>query len=158
MKRFIEGEDRSQSTLFPERLDNYIGEDNSVRVVGVFVDELDLLNLGFKQVEPLAISRPSIHPIVLLKLYISGYLSRVQSSRRLEREAAGNVEVMRLTGKLRPDHKSIANFRKDNGSAIRKICAQFVDLCRQLQLFINAGVAIDGSKFKAVNTHDKNCT
>lgn len=158
MKRFVEGEDRSQSTLFPERLDDYIGEDNPVRVVDVFVDELDLGGLGFSRVDPLATGRPSYHPSVLLKLYIYGYLNRVQSSRRLEREAGRNVEVMWLTGRLVPDHKTIANFRKDNGSAIRKVCTQFVGLCRQLNLFAEASVAIDGSKFKAVNTRDKNFT
>jgi len=158
MKRFVEGEDRSQSTLFPERLDDYVGPDNSVRVVDVFVDELDLGGLGFSRVDPLATGRPSYHPSVLLKLYIYGYLNRVQSSRRLEREAGRNVEVMWLTGRLVPDHKTIANFRKDNGPAIRKVCAQFVGLCRQLNLFADASVAIDGSKFKAVNARDKNFT
>ena len=158
MKRFVEGEDRSQSTLFPERLDDYVGEDNPVRVVDVFVDELDLGDMGFNRVEPLATGRPSYHPSVLLKLYIYGYLNRVQSSRRLEREAGRNVEVMWLTGRLMPDHKTVANFRKDNGPAIRKVCAQFVGLCRQLDLFAEASVAIDGSKFKAVNTRDKNFT
>jgi transposase len=158
MKRFVEGEDRSQSTLFPERLDDYVGEANPVRVVDVFVDELDLSGLGFTRVEPLATGRPSYHPSVLLKLYIYGYLNRVQSSRRLEREAGRNVEVMWLTGRLVPDHKTIANFRKDNGAAIRKVCAQFVGLCRQLNLFAEASVAIDGSKFKAVNTRNKNFT
>jgi transposase len=158
MKRFVEGEDRNQSTLFPERLDDYVGENNTVRVVDVFVDELDLGGLGFGRVEPLATGRPSYHPSVLLKLYIYGYLNRIQSSRRLEREAGRNVEVMWLTGRLAPDHKTIANFRKDNGPAIRKVCAQFVGLCRQLNLFADASVAIDGSKFKAVNTRDKNFT
>jgi len=158
MKRFIEGEERSQSTLFPERLDDYVGEDNAVRVVDVFVDELNLTSLGFNRVEPLATGRPSYHPSILLKLYIYGYLNRIQSSRRLEREAGRNVEVMWLTGRLVPDHKTIANFRKDNGQAIRKVCAQFVGLCRQLKLFAEASVAIDGSKFKAVNTRDKNFT
>jgi transposase len=158
MKRFVEGEDRSQSTLFPERLDDYVGEANPVRVVDVFVDELDLGGLGFSRVEPLATGRPGYHPSALLKLYIYGYLNRVQSSRRLESEAGRNVEVMWLTGRLVPDHKTIANFRKDNGKAIRKVCAQFVGLCRQLNLFADASVAIDGSKFKAVNTRDKNFT
>ncbi len=130
MKRFIEGLDRGQSTLFPECLENWIGEDNPVRVVDVFVDELDLGGLGFGRVDPQATGRPSYHPAVLLKLYIYGYLNRVQSSRRLEREAGRNVEVMWLTGRLVPDHKTIANFRKDNGPAIRKVCAQFVALCR----------------------------
>ena len=158
MKRFIEGVDRSQSTLFPDRLEDWIGEDNAVRVVDVFVDELDLCVLGFGRVAPRATGRPSYHPSVLLKLYIYGYLNRVQSSRRLEREAGRNVEVMWLTGRLVPDHKPIADFRKDNGPAIRKVCARFVALCRRLGLFADACVAIDGSKFKAVNSRDKNFT
>jgi len=158
MKRFVEGVDRGQGTLFPERLDDYIGEDNPVRVIDVFVDELDLGGLGFGRVEPQATGRPAYHPSVLLKLYIYGYLNRVQSSRRLEREAGRNVEVMWLTGRLAPDHKTIADFRKDNGPAIRKVCSQFVTLCRQLNLFADASVAIDGSKFKAVNSRDRNFT
>ena len=158
MKRFIEGVDRSQSTLFPERLEDWIGDDNPVQVIDVFVDELDLGGLGFGRVEPLATGRPGYRPSVLLKLYIYGYLNRVQSSRRLERDAGRNVEVMWLTGRLVPDHKTIADFRKDNGPAIRKVCARFVALCRRLELFVDAGVAIDGSKFKAVNSRDKNFT
>jgi len=158
MKRFVEGEDRSQSTLFPERLDDYVGENNPVRVVDVFVDELDLGGLGFSRVAPLATGRPSYHPSVLLKLYIYGYLNRVQSSRRLEREAGRNVEVMWLCGRLVPDHKTIADFRKDNGPAIRKVCARFVQLCRTVGLLADASVAIDGSKFKAVNNRDRNFT
>jgi transposase len=158
MKRFVEGVDRGQGTLFPERLDDYIGEDNPVRVIDVFVDELDLGGLGFGRVEPQATGRPAYHPSDLLKLYIYGYLNRVQSSRRLEREAGRNVEVMWLTGRLAPDHKTIADFRKDNGPAIRKVCSKFVALCRQLDLFADASVAIDGAKFKAVNTRDRNFT
>ena len=158
MKRFVEGIDRGQNTLFPERLDDWIGENNPVRVIDVFVDELDLGGLGFGRVEPRATGRPGYHPSVLLKLYIYGYLNRIQSSRRLEREAGRNVEVMWLTGRLAPDHKTIADFRKDNGRAIRKVCVRFVGLCRQLELFADASVAIDGSKFKAVNTRDKNFT
>ena len=158
MKRFIEGVDRSQSTLFPECLEDYIAEDNLVRVIDVFVDELDLGGVGFGRVEPRATGRPGYQPSVLLKLYIYGYLNRVQSSRRLEREAGRNVEVMWLTGRLAPDHKTIADFRKDNGAAIRKVCARFVTLCRRLELFADASVAIDGSKFKAVNTRDRNFT
>ena len=158
MKRFVEGEDRSQGTLFPERLDDWICQDNPVRVIDVFVDELDLGGLGFGRVEPRATGRPAYHPAVLLKLYIYGYLNRLQSSRRLEREAGRNVEVMWLVGRLVPDHKTIADFRKDNGGAIRKVCARFVALCRRLELFAEASVAIDGSKFKAVNSRDKNFT
>ena len=135
-----------------------MGEDNPVRVIDVFVDELDLAGLGFNGVEPEVTGRPSYHPSVLLKLYIYGYLNRVQSSRRLEREAGRNVEVMWLTGRLAPDHKTIADFRKDNGTAIRKVCARFVALCRMMGLLTQASVAIDGSKFKAVNNRDKNFT
>ncbi len=112
MKRFVEGVDRGQGSLFPERLEDWIGEDNAVRVIDVFVDELDLGGLGFDRVEPQATGRPGYHPAVLLKLYIYGYLNRVQSSRRLEREAGRNVEVMWLTGRLAPDQKTIADFRK----------------------------------------------
>ena len=158
MKRFVEGVDRGQSTLFPERLEDWIIEDNPVRVIDVFVDELDLAELGFSGVDPEATGRPSYHPSVLLKLYIYGYLNRVQSSRRLEREAGRNVEVMWLAGRLIPDHKTIADFRKDNGKAIRQVCARFVDLCREIGLLATASVAIDGSKFKAVNNRDKNFT
>ena len=158
MKRFIEGQDRGQSTLFPECLEDWIGLDNPVRVIDVFVDELDLADLEFSGVDAEATGRPAYHPSVLLKLYIYGYLNRVQSSRRLEREAGRNVEVMWLTGRLVPDHKTIADFRKDNGPAIRKVCAQLVALCRDLGLLTQASVAIDGSKFKAVNNRDKNFT
>ena len=158
MKRFVEGEDRGQSTLFPERLDDFIGANNPVRVVDVFVEELDLGVLGFERVNPRSTGRPSYHPSVLLKLYVYGYLNQVQSSRRLEREAGRNVEMMWLTGRLAPDHKTIADFRKDNGPAIRKVCAQFVQLCRTVGLLANASVAIDGSKFKAVNNRDRNFT
>jgi transposase len=158
MKRFVEGQDRAQSTLFPECLEDWIGEDNPVRAIDVFVEELDLADVGFAGVDPEATGRPSYHPSVLLKLYIYGYLNRVQSSRRLEREAGRNVEVMWLTGRLVPDHKTIADFRKDNGAAIRKVCARFVVLCREMDLLTLASVAIDGSKFKAVNNRDKNFT
>lgn len=158
MKRFIEGESRTQSTLFPEVLDDYVAETNPVRVVDVFVDELDLGSLGFDGIEPAATGRPAYHPAVLLKIYIYGYLNRIQSSRRLEREAQRNVELMWLTDRLTPDFKTIANFRKDNGEAIRGVCRQFVVLCQQLGLFSEALVAIDGSKFKAVNNRDRNFT
>lgn len=158
MKRFIEGEDRKQVTLLPECLEDYVGADNPVRVVDVFVDQLDLRGLGFASVEPAETGRPSYHPAVLLKIYIYGYLNRVQSSRRLEREAQRNVELMWLTGRLTPDFKTIADFRKDNGPAIRKVCREFIVLCRKLDLFSQAIVAVDGSKFKAVNNRDKNFT
>ena len=158
MKRFIEGEDRSQSTLFPERLEDYIAEDNPVRVIEVFVEELDLNLLGFDGMQPEATGRPAYHPATLLKIYVYGYLNRIQSSRRLERETQRNVELIWLTGRLMPDFKTIADFRKDNGKAIRNVCREFIVLCRQLNLFSEAIVAIDGSKFKAVNNRDKNFT
>src|ERR1035441_3445540 len=151
MKRYIEGEDRSQSTLFPERLDDYIAEDNPVRVIDVFVDEVDLHELGFEGAQPEVTRRPGYHPGSLLKIYIYGYLNRIQSSRRLERETQRNVELIWLTGRLMPDFKTIADFRKDNGKAIRRVCREFVLLCRNLNLFSDALVAIDGSKFKSVN-------
>ena len=158
MRRFIEEADRGQSTLLPECLDDFIDEGNPVRVIDVFVDALDLAEMGFDGVDPAATGRPSYHPSVLLKLYIYGYLNRVQSSRRLEREAGRNVEVMWLLGRLVPDHKTIADFRKDNGLGLRKVCARFVELCREMGLLATASVAIDGSKFKAVNNRDRNFT
>ena len=158
MKRFIEGQDRQQVTLLPECLDDYIGEDNPVRVVDAFVDELDLQAQGFQGTAPAVTGRPSYHPAILLKLYIYGYLNRIQSSRRLEREAQRNVELMWLTGRLAPDFKTIADFRHDNGQGIRNVCRRFVLLCRDLKLFTQAIVAIDGSKFKAVNSRDRNHT
>jgi transposase len=158
MRRFVEQADRGQSTLLPECLDDFIDESNPVRVIDVFVDALDLAEMSFEGVEPAATGRPSYHPSVLLKLYIYGYLNRVQSSRRLEREAGRNVEVMWLLGRLAPDHKTIADFRKDNGLALRRVCARFVELCREIGLLATASVAIDGSKFKAVNNRDKNFT
>lgn len=154
MKRFIEGDDRQQVTLLPECLDDYIGEDNPVRVVDAFVEELDLHALGFEGADPAATGRPSYHPSVLLKLYIYGYLNRIQSSRRLEREAQRNVELMWLTGRLAPDFKTIADFRRGNGVGIRNVCRKSIVLCRQLNLFSEGVVAIDGSKFKAVNSRD----
>src|SRR5438034_3042648 len=158
MKRFIEGDDRTQVTLLPQCLDDYVECENPVRVIEVFVEGLDLRALGFDGVDPLETGRPSYHPAVLLKIYIYGYLNQIQSSRRLEREAQRNVEMMWLTGRLAPDFKTIADFRKDNGPAIRATCRQFIVLCRQLDLFAHAIVAIDGSRFKAVNTRDKNFT
>ena len=158
MRRFVEGIDRSQATLFPECLEDWINGENPVRVIDAFVEKLDLSGLGFDGVAPEARGRPSYHPAVLLKLYIYGYLNRVQSSRRLEYEAGRNVEVMWLTGRLVPDHKTIADFRKDNGTAIRKVCARFIALCRMIGLLTHPSVAIDGSKFKAVNNRDKNFT
>lgn len=158
MKRFIEGRERSQVTLMPECLDDFIGEDNPVRVVDAFVDELDLQELGFDGTAPARTGRPSYHPAVLLKLYIYGYLNRVQSSRRLEHECQRNVELMWLTGRLAPDFKTIADFRHDNGAGIRNVCRRFVILCRDLKLLSHGAVAIDSSKFKAVNSRDRNFT
>jgi transposase len=158
MKRFVEGEDRRQGVLLPEYLDDWVSEENPVRAIEVFVDALDLGALGFEGVEPAATGRPGYHPGLMLKLYVYGYINQVASSRRLEREAGRNVELMWLTGRLAPDFKTIADFRKDNGAAIRAACRQFVELCRKVGLFAHAVAAIDGSKFKAVNTRDKNFT
>lgn len=158
MKRFIQGEHRGQTTLLPERLDDYVADTNPVRVVDVFVDELDLGRLGFDGIVPAETGRPAYHPAVLLKIYIYGYLNRIQSSRRLEREAQRNIELMWLTGRLAPDFKTIANFRHDNGAGIRNVCRQFVVVCRKLKLFTQGVVAIDGSKFKAVNSEERNVT
>jgi transposase len=158
MAGFIEGADRGQLSLLPGSLDDWVDKDNPVRVIDAFVEGLDLKQLGFETVEPLDMGRPGYHASVHLKLYIYGYLYRVQSSRRLERECHRNLEVMWLLGRLAPDHKTIADFRKDNGAAIKKVCGQFVELCRALGMLSKAGVAIDGSKFKAVNNRDKNFT
>src|ERR1700719_2110258 len=158
MSGFVEGIDRSQRTLFPAMLDDYVAEDNPVRAVDAFVEGLDLDKLGFGRVEPLEKGRPSYHAATLLKIYIYGYLNRVPSSRRLERECQRNIELVWLTGQLAPDFKTIADFRKDNGKAIREVCRTFVALCRELDLLKVASVAIDGSKFKAVNARDKNFT
>ena len=158
MAGFVAGLDRGQTTLLPECLEDWVDENNSVRAVDVFVEALDLRDIGFEGVDAAGIGRPAYHPSPMLKLYIYGYLNRVQSSRRLEREAGRNVEVMWLTGRLAPDHKTIADFRKDNGPAIKKVCARFVELCRKMGLLAKASVAIDGSKFKAVNSRDNNFT
>ncbi len=157
MSGFIEGEDRNQATLFPERLDDYVAEDSPVRVIDVFIDDLDISGLGFKT-EANDTGRPAYHATTMLKIYVYGYMNRVQSSRRLEREAQRNVELMWLVGRLAPDFKTIADFRKDNGEAIRLVCREFVMLCKKLNLLTNAFVAIDGSKFKAVNNRDRNFT
>ena len=158
MKRFVEEDDRTQMTLLPACLEDYVAEDNPVRVVEAFVDQLELGRLGFEGTVPATTGRPSYHPSVLLKIYIYGYLNRVQSSRRLERETQRNVELMWLSGRLTPDFKTIADFRRDNGKAIRQVCRQFIELCRKLDLFSESIVAIDGSKFKAVNNRDRNFT
>ena len=158
MKRFVEGENRSQGALLPERLDDYVAEDNPVRAIDAFVEERDLRQLGFDGIDPESTGRPGYHPSTLLKIYIYGYLNRIQSSRRLERETQRNLELIWLTGRLTPDFKTVADFRKDNGRALRGVCREFVALCRNLNLFSEAIVAIDGSKFKAVNNRDKNFT
>lgn len=158
MGRFVEGEDRHQSTLLPASLDDYIAEDNPVRVVDAFIEELDLCALGFERLQPAATGRPAYHPATLLKIYLYGYLNRIQSSRRLEREAARNVELMWLTGRLVPDFKTIADFRRMNSAAICAACARFIVICGQLGLFSHAVVAIDGAKFKGVNSRDRNFT
>jgi transposase len=158
MAGFVEGADRAQTTLLPECLDDWVDESNPVRFIDAFVDGLDLRDLGFAGVDPAETGRPAYHPSVHLKLYVYGYLNRVHSSRRLEREAGRNLEVMWLLRRLAPDFKTIADFRKDNGPAIKKVCAQFVELCRKLGLLNKASVAIDGSKFKAVNNRDRNFT
>lgn len=158
MAGFVEGVDREQSTLFPATLDDCIDKDNPVRAIDVFVDGLQLDKLGFTSAQALDLGRPGYFAGTMLKIYIYGYLNRVPSSRRLERECQRNIELIWLTGRLAPDHKTIADFRKDNGKAIREVCRQFVALCRELDLLSAASVAIDGSKFKAVNARDKNFT
>src|SRR5476651_2320352 len=158
MKGFVQGADRQQTTLLPECLDDWVDEGNSIRAIDVFVDALELRVLGFDGVDPAATGRPAYHPSPMLKLYIYCYLNRVQSSRRLEPKAGRNLEVKWLTGRLVPHHKTIADFRKDNGPAIKKVCARFVELCRKMGLLAKASVAIDGSKFKAVNSRDRNFT
>src|SRR6202165_706204 len=158
MSRFVQSEERTQDTFLPCRLEDYVTGENPVRVIDVFVEGLDLNKLGFAGMRPEATGRPGYHPSTLLKIYLYGYLNRIQSSRRLERETQRNVELMWLTGRLMPDFKTIANFRKDNGPAIRGVCRQFIVLCRQLNLFSQAVVAVDGSKFKAVNNRDRNFT
>src|SRR6201995_2136275 len=158
MAGFVAGLDRGQATLLPECLEDWVDESNPVRAVDVFVDALELRDVGFDGVDPAPTGRPAYHPSAMLNLYIYGYLNRVQSSRRLEREAGRNLEVMWLTGRLVPDHKTIADFRKDNGPAIKKVCARFIALGREMGLLAKASVAIDGSKFKAVNSRDNNFT
>ena len=143
MAGFVAGVDRGQATLLPECLEDWVDESNPIRVIDAFVDALDLRKLGFEGIDPADIGRPAYHPSVHLKLYIYGYLHRVQSSRRLEREASRNVEVMWLLGRLAPDHKTIADFRKDNGPAIKKVCTRFVELCRKMGLLAKASEAID---------------
>ena len=158
MTRFVQDADRHQVALLPNCLDNYVAQDNPARVVDAFVDELDLAALGFAGVTPAATGRPGYHPATLLKLYLYGYLNQIPSSRRLEREAGRNVELMWLIGRLAPDFKTIADFRRENGDALRATCRHFVMLCRQVGLLAGGVVAVDGSRFKAVNTRDRNFT
>jgi transposase len=158
MKRFVEGEDRKQAVFLPEYLGDYVSDDNPVRVVDDFVGEVDLRGLGFDRTAPAATGRLSYHPSVLLKIYIYGYLNRIQSSRRLERETQRSVELMWLTGHLSPDFKTIADFRRNNGKAIRNLCSEFIMLCRNLNLFSKSIVAVHGSSFKDVNNRDRNST
>ena len=148
----------AKALCFPEHLDDFITEDNPVQVIELFIESLPLAELGFTGVEPKDTGRPAYHPSVLLKIYVYGYLNRVQSSRRLEREAQRNVELMWLTHRLTPDFKTIADFRKNNGKAIQDVCRRFVLFCREWGLFADAMVAIDGSKFKAANNRDRNFT
>ena len=157
MAQFIEGADRQQVMLLPDCLDDYVDEECPARAIDAFADMLDLSVLGFKA-EPAATGRPGYHPGLMLRIYLYGYLNQVQSSRRLERECGRNIELIWLTGRLKPDFKTIADFRKDNGPAIRKVCQQFVALCRDINLLDGRVVAIDGSRFKAVNAKSKNYT
>jgi transposase len=157
MSGFIVGTCRTQATLFPDRLDDFITEENEIRVIDMFIDGLVLSNLGFKTVSK-DTGRPAYHPSTMLKLFVYGYLNRIQSSRRLEREAGRNVELMWLLGRLAPDFKTIADFRKDNGKGIKNTCRAFIDVCRKLNMFTDVMVAIDGSKFKAVNSKENNYT
>ncbi|MBU2180792.1 MAG: IS1182 family transposase [Gammaproteobacteria bacterium] len=158
MTQHIKGQGRYQVTLLPEALDDFVTEDNPVRVVDIFVDGLQLDALGFERVNAKQTGRPGYHPATMLKLYIYGYLNRVQSSRRLEKEAYRNVELMWLLERLTPDFKTIADFRKNNNKGIKNACRAFIDLCRQMQMFTDVTVAIDGSKFKAVNSKPNNFT
>jgi transposase len=158
MTRFIDEADRSQGVLLPETIDEFVAEENPVRVIDAFVAALELSSLGFAGVEPKATGRPGYHPATMLKLYLYGYLNRIQSSRRLEQEACRNLELMWLLGRLAPDFKTIADFRAENAAAIRNVCREFIVLCRRWNLFTEATVAIDGSKFKAVNHRDRNFT
>jgi len=158
MSHHIKGQSRTQATLFPEALDDFVTDENPVRVIDAFVDSVDLASLGFKKVKTKATGRPCYHPGTMLKLYIYGYLNRIQSSRRLEKETHRNVELMWLLGRLTPDFKTIADFRKDNSTGIKNTCRQFIQLCREMDMFTNVIVAIDGSKFKAVNNKKKTYT
>jgi transposase len=153
---YIEGADRQQGWLLPERLEDYVSAENPVRFLDAFVDSLDLAALGFQHAQPEPTGRPPYAPGDLLRLYLYGYLNRLRSSRRLEREAQRNVELLWLLRQLRPDFKTIADFRKDNLAALRGVCREFTLLCRQLELFGGELIAIDGSKLRAVNSKRRN--
>jgi len=154
----MSGFERSQLLLLPEAVDDYVDGDNPVRFIDAFVDELDLAAAGFRRVEPKATGRPGYAPGDLLKLYIYGYLNRVRSSRRLEMECQRNIEVIWLLRTLKPDFKTIADFRRDNRVAFRAVFRQFVLLCRRLDLFGREFLAVDGTRIKAVNNKDRNFT
>src|ERR1700748_503959 len=154
----ISGHDRSQTLLLPEAIDDYVGSDNPVRFIDAFVDGLDLAAASFAHVEPKVTGRPGYAPADLLKLYIYGYLNRVRSSRRLEREAQRNIEVIWLVRGLKPDFKTIADFRRDNHGAFKSVFRQFVLLCRRLDLYGRELLAVDGTRIKAVNNKDRNFT
>jgi transposase len=156
MSRFIEGQNRTQSTLFPEVLDDYIHEDNPIRAIDLFINSLDLSALGFVRCQPAKTGRPSYSPATMLKIYLYGYLNRIHSSRRLEKETQRNVELMWLVERLTPDFKTIADFRKENSQGIQQVCKQFVLICRELNMFTDTIVAVDGTKFKASNNIAKN--
>jgi transposase len=156
MSRFIEGQSRTQSTMFPEVLDDYIHEENPIRAIDMFINSLKLSELGFARYRPAKTGRPSYSPATMLKIYLYGYLNRIHSSRRLEKETQRNVELMWLVERLTPDFKTIADFRKDNSGAIQQVCKQFVLICRELNMFTDAIVAVDGTKFKACNNIAKN--
>lgn len=153
---YITGEDRNQITLFPEAMDDYIADDNPVRVIEVFVNSLDMRELGFQRAEPNDCGRPPYDPRDLLKLYLYGYLNRIRSSRRLETEASRNIELIWLLQKLKPDFKTIADFRKDNSKAIKGVFKHFTLLCRDWDLYGKEVIAIDGSKFRASNSKRSN--
>lgn len=155
---YIEGESRDQRVMFPAVIDDYITEDNPVRFIDAFADNLDLDELGFQRSQPASTGRPPYHPLDLLKLYIYGYMNRISTTRRLEKESHRNIEVIWLLRKLRPDFKTIADFRRDNGKAIKQLFREFSLLCRRLDLFGGELLAIDGSKFKASNSKHRNFT
>lgn len=153
---YIEGSDRDQQVLFPEVLDEYVGAENPVRFLDAFVASLDLAGLGFQRATPSEIGRPAYHPGDLLRLYLYGYLHRLRSSRKLEQETHRNVELIWLLRRLRPDFKTIADFRRENPQGLKAVCREFTLLCKHLDLFGGELVAIDGSKFRAVNSKQRN--